>query len=252
MGEGGLDFGPNYYLLDECALADPLLARLPAIFKEEWRPGHFKRRVPEGYRESVAAGVNLVKDEQLREFYDHLSRITRSRRLWTADRLWDIWKMNTGGYARLVNRDFYRFSGVIKDLAEMSDVKAPETPSDAPGTIVLKVPLAVRVDGKPGRRYTDVSLDSDDEFALIFIKGSAAVGRVPVGPIPAHRRKPGLTSYTIDVPSRAERGGFDFVLVAPSGGTEPYAIGHLLVDGNPATDAELLKRVAARDGVAAR
>ena len=28
-----------------------------------------------------------------------------------------------------------------------------------------------------------------------------------------------------------------------------YAIGHLLVEGNPATDAELLKRVGIRDGV---
>jgi arabinofuranosyltransferase len=252
MGEGGLDFGPNYYLLDECALADPLLARLPAIFKEEWRPGHFKRVVPEGYRESVAAGVNQVKDPRLHEFYDHLWRITRAKRLWTRDRLWDIWKMNTGGYARLVDRDFYRFSGSIKTLTEMSDVKAPETPWDAPGNTVLKLPLAVRVDRKIGRRYADVSLDSDDEYVLIFIKGNAAVGRVPLGPIPAYRRKPGLTSYTIDVPSRAERGGFDVVLIAPAAGDEKYAVGHLLVDGNPATDAELLKRVASRDGVAAR
>ena len=128
--------------------------------------------------------------------------------------------MNTGGYARLVNRDFYRFSGFIKALAEMSDVKAPETPWDAPGNTVLKLPLAVRVDGRPGRRYADVSLDSDDEYVLIFIKGNAAVGRVQIGPIPAYRRKPGLTSYTIDVPSRAERGGFDFVLVAPAAGDD--------------------------------
>jgi arabinofuranosyltransferase len=247
MGEGGLDFGPNYYLLDECALADPLLARLPAIFKEEWRPGHFKRVVPDGYRESVSAGVNLVKDPPLHEFYDQLSRITRSRRLWAPDRLWAIWKMNTGGYARLVNRDFYRFSGFLKTLAEMSDVKAAETPWDAPGNTVLKQPLAVRVDSKPGRRYADVSLDSDDEYALIFIKGNAAVGRIPLGPIPAYRRKPGLTSYTIDVPSRAERGGFDVVLIAPSGGDEKYAVGHLIIDGNPATDEELLKKVAIRD-----
>jgi arabinofuranosyltransferase len=247
MGEGGLDFGPNFYLLDECALADPLLARLPAIFKEEWRPGHFKRAVPDGYRESVAAGVNLVKDPQLHEFYDQLSRITRSKQLWARDRLWAIWKMNTGGYARLVNRDFYRFSGSIKTLAEMSDVKAAETPWDAPGNTVLKQPLAVRVDSKPGRRYADVSLDSDDEYALIFIRGNAAVGRLQLGPIPAYRRKPGLASYTIDVPSRAERGGFDIVLVAPSGGDEKYSVGHLIIDGNPATDGELLKRVAARD-----
>ena len=212
MGEGGLDFGPSYYLLDECALADPLLARL-------------------------------------HEFYDQLSRITRSRRLWTRDRLWAIWKMNTRGYDRLVDRDFYRFSGSIKGLMEMSDVKAPETAWDAPGNTILKMPLAVRVDSKPGRRYADVSLDSDDEYVLIFIKGNTAVARVPLGPIPAYRRKPGLTSYTIDVPSRAVRGGFDFVLVAPTAGDEKYAVGHLLVEGFPATDGELLKRVQIRDGV---
>jgi len=249
MGEGGLDFGPQYYLLDECALADPLLARLPAVFKEEWRPGHFRRFVPEGYRESVAAGANGIKDPQLREFYDRLSLITRSKRLWTRDRLWAIWKMNSGGYAKLVNRDFYRFSGFMKDLAELSDVKAPETPWDAPGNTLLKQPLAVRVEDRAGRRYGDVSLDSNDQYVLIFIKRNAAVGRVIVGPIPPHRRKPGLTSYTIDVPSRAERGGFDIVLVAPAAGDDNYAIGHLLLEGTPATDAELLKRVAIRDGV---
>jgi hypothetical protein len=94
-----------------------------------------------------------------------------------------------------------------------------------------------------------VSLDSNDQYVLIFIKRNAAVGRVIVGPIPPHRRKPGLTSYTIDVPSRAERGGFDIVLVAPAAGDDNYAIGHLLLEGTPATDAELLKRVAIRDGV---
>jgi hypothetical protein len=37
--------------------------------------------------------------------------------------------------------------------------------------------------------------------------------------------------------------------VAPAAGDDHYAIGHLLVDGNRATDAELLKRVAMRDGL---
>ena len=249
MGEGGLDFGPHVYLLDECGLADPLLARLPAVFKEEWRPGHFRRVVPAGYRESVASGKNQIADPQLHEFYNHLSRITRSARLWSKERLWAIWRMNTGGYAKLVNRDLYRYAEFMKPLAELSDVKAPETPWNAPGNIVLAQPLAVRVEDRPGRRYADVSVDSNDTYVLIFIKGNTAVGRVEIGPIPPHRRKPGLTPYTIDIPSRAERGGFDTVLVVPAAGDDNYAIGHLLVEGNPATDAELLKRVGIRDGV---
>jgi arabinofuranosyltransferase len=249
MGEGGLDFGPHYYLLDECALADPLLARLPAVFKEEWRPGHFRRAVPKGYRESVAGGGNEIADPRLREFYGHLSRITRSRRLWSRERLWEIWQMNTGAYDGLIDRHLYRYAGFTKTLAELSDVKAPETPWDAPGNIVLKQPLAVRMEDRSGRRYADVSLDSNDKYVLVFIKGNTSMGRVELGPIPEYRRKPGLTSYTIDIPPRAARKGFDTVLVAPGSGDESYAVGHLLVDGNPATDQELLTRVAQRDGV---
>lgn len=249
MGENGLDFGPHYYLLDECALADPLLARLPAVFKEEWRPGHFRRAVPKGYPESVASGTNQIEHETLHEFYDHLSRITRSNRLWSRERLWTIWKMNTGAYATLVDRDFYRYGGSVASLADLSGVKASETPWDAPGNHMLEQPLAVRVEDRAGRRFVDVSLDANDKYTLIFVKGNAAVGRVEVGPVPRHRRKTGLASYTVDIPWRAEHGGFDTIVVAPSAGDDQYAIGHLLVDGNPATDAELLKRVAVRDGL---
>jgi arabinofuranosyltransferase len=249
MGEGGLDWGPHYHLLDECALADPLLARLPAVFKEEWRPGHFRRTVPKGYRESVVSGGNEIADPQLREFYGHLARITRSKALWSRERLSAIWRMNTGAYDRLIDRDRYRYADFVKPLAAMSDVKAPETPWDAPGNVVLTQPLAVRVDDRPGRRYADVSVDSNDKYVLIFVKGNTAVGRVAIEPVPPHRRRPGLTSYTVDIPSRAERGGFDTVLVAPAAGDDNYAVGHLLVDGNPATDAELLKRVGIRDGL---
>ncbi|MCX6549457.1 MAG: hypothetical protein NTY02_00360 [Acidobacteria bacterium] len=249
MGEGGLDWGPHYYMLDECALADPLLARLPAVFKEEWRPGHFRRWVPDGYRESLVSGVNTIRNPKLREFYDRLSLITRGRELWSADRLSTIWRMNTGGYNHLIDPDYYRFSGFIKYLDELSDTKADETPSDAPGTIAMKLPLAVRVDDRPGRRYMDVSVDADDVYAFVFVKQGAAVGRLTVGPVPAHRRKPGLVSYTIDLPSRPTRVGFDTIMVLPGGGDESYSLGHLLLEGNPKTDRELLKRVAVRDGV---
>jgi arabinofuranosyltransferase len=252
MGEGGLDFGPHYYLLDECGLADPLLARLPAVFKEEWRPGHFRRFIPEGYRASVAAATNDIKDAQLRQFYVQLRRITRSKNLWSKERLWAIWMMNIGGYDRLVDRHYYRFSGFVKTLDELSDIKSPETAWDAPGNTILKQSLAVRVDDRTGRRYLDVSLEAGHAYTLLFVKYNAAVGKLTVGPIPAHRRKPGLVSYTVDVPSRAERGGFDTILVMRTGGDEASSLGHLLIEGNPKTDAVLRNLVAIRDGLVIR
>ena len=67
MGAGGLEFGPYIHLLDECALADPLLARLPAVFNPEWRTGHYRRMVPGGYKESLESSSNLIQDPGLRD-----------------------------------------------------------------------------------------------------------------------------------------------------------------------------------------
>ena len=46
LGKNGLE-GPLTHLLDVCALADPLLARLPAAYSPEWRIGHFIADDPE-------------------------------------------------------------------------------------------------------------------------------------------------------------------------------------------------------------
>jgi arabinofuranosyltransferase len=97
MGSSGLDFGPYAYLLDECALADPLLARLPAVFNTEWRTGHYRRMIPPGYRDSVEKSDNELQDPSLHEYYDHLRLIIRSDRLWSVARLETIVAMNLGG-----------------------------------------------------------------------------------------------------------------------------------------------------------
>jgi arabinofuranosyltransferase len=247
MGESGLAWGPHVHLLDECALAEPLLARLPAVFKEEWRPGHFRRWVPDGYRETLETGVNQIRNLPLREYYDHLADITRADRVWSKERFLTIWRMNTGHYDRLIDRESLRFSGYVKSLDEVSDVKPDETAADAPGVFELRDPLAVRVPDHPGRRYVDVSLTSAGQYVVVFIKGDAALGRVVLGPIPQYRRKPGLVSYTLDIPSRPRTEGFDILLVAPAGGDRPYVAGHVLVDGNERTDQQLLKKVQERD-----
>src|SRR6185436_18944474 len=62
MGSSALEQGPYTYMLDECALADPLLARLPAVFNPDWRTGHYRRMIPPGYRESLESSSNLIQD----------------------------------------------------------------------------------------------------------------------------------------------------------------------------------------------
>ena len=107
MGHQGL-WGPMTHLLDKCALADPLLARLPAIFDHEWRIGHFQRMIPEGYRESLEQGANRLADTGLWPLYDDLRLITRAPRLLSRARLAAIWRVNTGGNQRSIDRLFYR------------------------------------------------------------------------------------------------------------------------------------------------
>lgn len=251
MGRAGLDLGPGVYLLDECALADPLMARLPAAYNQFWRPGHYRRIVPPGYRKSMEDAVNLLEEPRLREYYEALSLIIRSRSLFSLDRVRAIITMNTGGYDGLIDYDAYRYGAPIRSLDELTGVKEPGTPWDAPGVVqLLSWPLVVRVEDLPGRRYLDVSLDSNDIYRIHFLKRYKNVAYIDVGPIPQHRRGPGLATYTVDIPQLAVRKGFDTVLVTTLlGNDKAYAVGHLLLEKYPPTSKELLRRVMVRDGL---
>jgi arabinofuranosyltransferase len=242
MGSAGLDFGPTSHLLDECALADPLLARLPSAYHEFWRPGHFRRVLPDGYRESLEHSSNQIVDPRLHEYYDHLREIVRPKRTFSMDRFRAILAMNLGQYDHLIDYDFFRYGGVIRTLADTAEVKPDQTPWNAPGTITMaSAPVIVRVDDRPGRRVLDISLDSNDQYRIIFFKQHKKIAHVDVGPVPQHRRQPGLVSYVVDIPQRAVEAGFDTIFVTTLVGEDnAYAVGHLLLDGYAPT-AELLK-----------
>jgi len=249
MGIAGLDFGPNTHLMDECALADPLLARLPAVYNEGWRTGHYRREVPAGYRESLKTSGNEVVDPRLSNYYDKLRLIVRGRKLFSWARLETIVQMNLGAFDSLIDFDRYRYGGTIRSLADLAQVKPDETSWEAPGVVnVVQAPLVIRVDDRPGRRYLDVSLDSNDEYRILFLKRYRKIAHLDVGPVPRQRRGPGLASFTVNLPAQATREGFDTILVTVNKGDDKaYAVGHFLLDGYAPTDAELQQRVAARD-----
>jgi arabinofuranosyltransferase len=249
MGAAGLEFGPYIHLLDECALADPLLARLPAVFNPEWRTGHYRRMVPGGYKESLESSSNLIQDPGLREYYELLRLITRSDRLFSRERLRAIAAMNTRQYDRLIDRRFYRYSGAVATLDQLAAIRQPGTPGNAEGNHILSEQLAVTMPARRGRRYLDLTLDSDDRYTLTFLKSGRTLSLLELGPVPQYRRKPGLADYTVDVPPRARAQGFDTLVVSPVDGDDHFALGHLLLEGTPATDWELYRRVAIRDGM---
>lgn len=242
MGAAGLDFGPMSHLLDECALADPLLSRLPAAYHEFWRPGHFRRIIPAGYRESLSRSTNEITDPRLQEYYGYLREIIRPKRTFSADRFRTIVAMNLGKYDHLIDYAYFRYGGPARTLAEVAEVKADGTPWDAPGTVRMSsAPAIIRVDDKPGRKVLEVTLDSNDTYRIVFLKRFRKIAHVDVGPVPQHRRQPGLASYVVNIPPGAVDAGFDTIFVTTLVGDDnAYAVGHLLLDGDAPT-ADLLR-----------
>jgi arabinofuranosyltransferase len=95
--------GPEAALIDPYALADPFLARLPAFQVEshsDWKAGHVKRPLPDGYQATVETGQNQLKDPKLAKLYDQIQLITTGP-LWSWQRLQAIWKLNTGQFNKL-------------------------------------------------------------------------------------------------------------------------------------------------------
>jgi arabinofuranosyltransferase len=95
IGFTGYFAGPEVHIIDQFALAEPLLARLPA-----WRVsriGHFRRDIPAGYEETIASGHNCIVNPEIASYYDRLHLVI-SGPIWTRERLATIAGMLVGRY----------------------------------------------------------------------------------------------------------------------------------------------------------
>src|SRR5262249_18232076 len=88
----GFTLGRGVCARDPFARGDPLLAHRPAA--ADWRPGHFGRRIPDGYEATLASGVNQIVEPSIHELYDRLQTVTRGP-IWRWRRLREIWRFNT-------------------------------------------------------------------------------------------------------------------------------------------------------------
>ncbi len=93
VGMFGYGGGPELHVVDNFALGDPLLARLPST--PPWRIGHFGRALPDGYIQTLRTGTNQIADSGLAEYYNDLRRITREP-IFSAVRFLAVLRMNLG------------------------------------------------------------------------------------------------------------------------------------------------------------
>ena len=98
VGYFGYFAGPYIHVLDNMALCDPLLSRLPASSRDSsWIIGHFTRDIPKGYIETIRTGKNQIADTSLAQFYDRLSYVTQAP-LWNGKRIAEAVELACGGY----------------------------------------------------------------------------------------------------------------------------------------------------------
>jgi len=102
IGLFGYYAGIDKIIIDPFALADPLLARLPAA-PIPWRIGHFGRYLPAGYEDSVRSDRAVIADKNLNTYYKKLKLITQSEDVFSYERLKTILLFNLGAYDDLID-----------------------------------------------------------------------------------------------------------------------------------------------------
>ncbi len=102
VGWLGYIAGPQINIIDCTGLGDPLLSKFPPPYTKKWRIGHFQRPIPMGYYDTIKYDQNMIEDPSLAEYYDKISIITKGD-LFDANRLQEIWNINTGKYDSLLD-----------------------------------------------------------------------------------------------------------------------------------------------------
>ena len=234
VGFRGFFGGPKVHIVDYYALADPLLARLPAKYSPNWRIGHFTRTVPRGYEQTILTGTLKFQDQDLATYYGHLKMVV-SGPLWSRERWSAIWHLNRGHYDDLIDVNAYRFSRVLKkDAAEVATPKQDGTVWNAPGNLVLRNgrqvshdALRVQLDEVKHKARVAFTGDRNDQYKIIFFMGDKIVGESTAAP--ARTGKAGLATVYGIAPTEAIRTGYNSVMIWPYSGDQRYSLGHVQV-----------------------
>jgi arabinofuranosyltransferase len=224
VGMTGFFAGPSVHILDEHALADALLARLPAHKNIEHRIGHFRRVFPRGYKESLESGENRIIEKNIAEYYEKLSVIIKGDLL-NRVRLKEIVKFNMGKYDYLIE-DYADERLVSIILSGINQPKEQGTMWMAPGNVVFDtMGLSVDLEAVRTSCRLEISHDNNDDIRLVFCLYGDQVAPVEV---PSRSiSEGGLIVSDVIVPPEVVENGYDQLLIYPVSGDGMYSIGHI-------------------------
>ncbi|MFQ5669189.1 MAG: hypothetical protein ACE5HD_01565 [Acidobacteriota bacterium] len=225
VGFFGFFAGPGVHVLDELALGDPLLARLPPAWRSHWRIGHFFRDIPDGYVNTLASGHNELTDENLAAYYDRLSLIVRGPLL-SLERLRAIASMNLGRSDHLIDQARYRFPGLLKvDLAGARGF-APSASGGAADSLPLPTSgIQISLGELSHTSRIELGVDSRHDFRIIQMRQDRAVATQTLWALPGAPDR--LVTRQIAVAPRSARAGYDRLHILPGAGVGPPRLEHL-------------------------
>ncbi|HPF13657.1 MAG: hypothetical protein H6830_04395 [Planctomycetes bacterium] len=218
VGWDGFMAGPGVHFVDP-VLCDPLLMRLPAWNQTEWIAGHFVRRVPEGYLQSVALGKNLMEDPGLAKGYADLCEVTRGN-LWSRRRLMAIWSLAFGAGKRGI--EAYAVEGYRNlEPEQVRWSELPETWEEGGSVwnedfhIVESGGLQIQLPTLQHNPKIRLVAGARAEYSLSYLQGPRTLASTVVSVGETSQLFPGIQSYEADVPPEAVESGYDAILVTP-------------------------------------
>jgi arabinofuranosyltransferase len=219
IGFFGFAAGPEVHVVDMLGLADPLLARLPA--RRPWQIGHYYRRIPDGYMETLGSGTPRFADPGVAAYYEKLRLITRGP-LWAGERWRAIVGMNTGKYDGLVSE----YGLTRKSIASLQGVRPEGTPINVDGTVpILERGLLVDLGRLVNHGSIEMSVDRTDEFRVQLLREGSVVATTWLRPLPEGEGN-GMATRRVRIPSGAVA---DHVHILPMQGDHTYGLGHMRI-----------------------
>jgi arabinofuranosyltransferase len=222
VGHRGLLAGPLVHMVEPW-ICDPLLVRLPVADPAHWRIGHFTRRIPEGYLETLASGENHIHHPALARYWEVLRLVLRAP-VFDGIRLSAWWQFVRGDYEPLLEQyvaEEYRNPPRIEVDASQLAVPVPVSTHwfDARSIVVREGGLRVRLGGMSAAAQVLLQVDGGGRGRMLLERGGTTVATVP-----------------FEVPALLLAGARPLVLAVPPGTSEFDALElQLERTGDPAT-----------------
>ena len=211
-GVRGFEMGADGHLID-VQLGDPLLARLPTFHRQ--RVGHYVRRVPEGYYETLFRGENRLRHAGLAAYWKTLSLVVRDD-LWSGERLRALGRLWTGadgdGRRAFIAEDYFTpplTTVAIDELAQRVDERTAWY--DPRVRIVYEGGIEVQLGEVANANALEIGLGCSATYQIEFRRDGASIDKLPhmTNPVPLN----GLSHARIEVPEAVRPRGFDAVRI---------------------------------------